>query len=286
MTVPFLLGSYITGEEYRAAPTAQNTQNLIPNGTQAQQDGELAALILKASRQMDIWARQPLYATTSTQNDEDVPIKNGDAILKARQDRVKQLTAFAWGCHWTALATLASPNCYIEEDRVRVQLSAGNLQWSGSLNLNRPSYGKAFVQWSYVAGWASTRLSAIANTGASTITVDNPAGIVGPGQVAPTVLVLTDTDGLSKAEVTVQSVSGSTVTLASPLPQAFQAGAGVAESEDIKQGVILAVTHYIKQRKGGGVVMARTPTNATTSDMGGEMKEAQAIAERFQRKNP
>lgn len=287
MATPFYLGSYITCEEYRAQPTALQTNNLVPGAVQSVQDAQLASLILKASRQIDIWALQPLYATTSSQNDESVRIRDGDLILRAHQDRVKSITALAWGVQWTALTTITNPTCFIEENHVRVALNGAGTVWSGSLNINQPTNcGGAFANWSLVAGWATTRLSSSCLSSATSITVDNAAGIVGAGGgVAPTMLTLTDTDGATKAQVTVATVTGSIITLTGPVGVAFNAGAGVAESEDIKEAAVLAVSHYIRARKGSGVVMSKSPTNAT-SDTSTEFAEAQAIAERFKRVTP
>lgn len=281
MTTPFLLGSYLTVEEYRAAPTALRTNNLVPGADQPTQDAELAALISKASRKLDEWARQPLYATAATQNDADVRIRQGDAILHAHQDRVKTLTSFAWGCRWTSMTTVGNPACFIEENRVRVALNAAGTTWSGSLNLGQPLGGTVFVSWGFVAGWATTRLSADVAEGASTFTVDNPAGIV-PG----TMLTLTDADGASKANVTVASLTGDVVTPTAPVPQSFDAGGGVAESEDIKQGGILLVSHYIQERQGGGINMSKTPTEAKADDGISDYEQAREIALRWQRVTP
>lgn len=287
MPTPFLLGSYITVEEYRAAPTALQTNNLVPGGSQAVQDAELASLIEKASRQLDIWALQPLYATAGSQNDERVRVRDGDLILRAHQDRVKQLTSVSWGCQWTTMTTLTNPACFIEENHIRVQINGAGTVWTGALNLGGPTQGSVFANWSYVAGWATTRLTNACLSTATTITVDNPAGIVGAGSgVAPTILTITDTDGATKTQATVASVTGNTVTLTAPIGVGFNAGAGVAENEDIKQAAILAVSHYIKARKGSGVVMSKNPVNAAKGELGDEMAEAQQIAERFQRLTP
>lgn len=288
MTTPFLLGSYITCEEYRAEPTSLNTNNLVPGGDQPTQDAELASLIEQASRKLDEWAWQPLYATPGAQQDSDVRIKDGDAILHAHQDRVKAVTAFAWGASWTTLTTLANPSVWIEEDRVRVALSGAGLVWSGSLNLNQPRWGTIFAGWSWVAGWATTRLTNPQSIGDLTITVDNPAGIVGvttPG-VAATMLRLSN--GAPKNTYMVESITGNVVTLASPLTEAWPAGAGASEAPmDLGKATAKVVSHFIKERAGTGVVMSRTPANASTKDTGGdELAEARETAERYQRKTP
>lgn len=286
MTTPFLLGSYLTCEEYRAAPTALATNALVPGGNQAAQDSALAGLIGRASRQIDSWARQPLYATPGTQS-EPVRVRDGDAILHAHQDRVKQVTAFSWGAHWTTMTALATPTYFVEENRTRVQLAGGGTQWSGSLNLNSPVSGTVYASWSYVAGWATTRLTSAVLAGATAVTVDNPAGIV-VGTNLPA-LWLRLVDGATQNTYQVQSVAGSVVTLATPLAEAWPAGAGASEvPDDIKEAAVLVVSEYIKMRASGGWAMDKTPKVEanTAKDLSPEMALAKDMAERWQRKHP
>lgn len=288
MATPFLLGSYITCEEYRAEPTALNTNNLIPGGIQSQQDAELASLIEQASRKMDEWAWQPLYATPGAQQDSNVRIKDGAAVLHCRQDRVKAITSFAWGSAWTSLTTLTNPTVWIEENRVRVALSGAGLVWSGALNLNQPTWGTIFASWASVAGWATTRLTNLQNIGDTTITVDNPAGIVGVTTPGVQATYLRLSNGAVKNVYMVQSITGSVVTLSTPLLEAWPAGAGVCEAPmDVSKATSKVVSHYIKERAGTGVVMSRSPANASVKDTGGdEMAEARETAERYQRTAP
>lgn len=287
MTTPFLLGSYITCEEYRAAPTALNTNNLIPGASQPQQDAELATLIEEASRKLDEWAWQPLYATPGAQQDSNVRVKDGSAVLRAHQDRVKAVTSFAWGSTWTSLTTLTNPSVWIEENRAQVSLSGAGLTWSGSLNLNQPLWGTVFASWSYVAGWVTTRLSNPQNIGDTTITVDNPTGIVGVTTPGVPATYLRLSAGAVKNTYMVQSVAGGVATLATPLVEAWPAGAGASEVPmDVAKACQKVVSHYIKERSGTGVVMSRTPVAATTKDVGDEMAEAQDTAERYRRLAP
>jgi hypothetical protein len=281
MTTPFLLGSYLTIEEYLAAPTALQTNNLVPSADQATQDAELAGIIGRASRWIDSVARQPLYATaTLNQLDSDARIRDGQIIVHGHQDRVKAVTAFAWGVRFTTLTTLTNPDCWIEENRVRVSLSSGGLVWSGALNIGQPMGGCAYVQWSYVAGWVTTRLSGDQDSGDTVVTVDNPNGAV-PGTL------LRFVDGAVQSTYSVLSVSGNAITLSAPLAEGWPAGTGVSEvPDDIKEAAVLVVSHYIKQRKGSGVVMSRTPTNAAADETGGELAMAQPLAERYQRITP
>ncbi len=288
MTTPFLAGSYLTIEEYRAAPTALQTNNLVPGAGQATQDAELAGIIGRASRMIDSWARQPLWATAGTQS-EQVRVVNGDAILHARQDRVKAITAFSYGPSWASMTALANPACFIEENRVLVGLTGGGATWSGALNLVSPTArGKVFAAWSYVAGWVTTVLVAPATTGQSTITVDNPAGIV-VGASGLSILNLRLAAGAVQNTYQVLAVAGPVVTLTQPLEEDWPAGAGVSEvPDDVKEAAVLVVSHYIKMRKGAGLVMEKVPKpSATTKDeLGSEMGQAKQIAERYLRKSP
>jgi len=288
MATPFLLGSYLTCEEYRAAPTALSTNNLVPGADQPTQDAELASLIEEASRKIDEWAWQSLYATPGAQQDSDVRIRDGCAILHARQDRVKAVTAFAWGAQWTSLTTLDNPSVWIEENRVRVALTGAGMTWSGSLNLYTPTSGSISASWAYIAGWATTRLTDPANIGDQVITVDNPNGIVGVATNGIPATYLELSNGAYRNTYMVQSVTGSVVTLATPLAETWPAGAGASEAPaDVRKATQKVTSHYIKERSGTGIVMSRNPTNSSSASTGGdEMAEAQATAERYRRIAP
>lgn len=290
MATPFLTGSYITCEEYRAAPTALNTNNLVPGSPQADQDAELAGIIARASRWIDNTARQSLYATqTANQNEQARCDSNGFVILKARQDRVKSVDAFAWGPNFLSLVTVTPPiptnQYFVEENRIRFSLSGGGVQWTGSLGfLAVPRNGEVTVQWSYTAGWATTRLSAGVAAGAASIPVELATGIQ-PGMVARIVA------GDAQANVQVASTytaGSTTVPLTAPLAVAWPAGAWFGEvPDDAKEASILATTHYIKQRKGAGFTIGSKSSNtqAEKEDIGIELIQAEEIALRYERRN-
>lgn len=291
MATPFLLGSYITCEEYRAAPTALNTNNLVPGSPQTDQDNELAGLIARASRWIDNTARQPLYATqTANQNEQARCDSQGFVVLKARQDRVKSVDAFAWGPNFLQLSALTPPisatQYFVEENRTLMSLVASGVQWTGSLGfLATPANGTVTVSWSYTAGWVTTRLAAAAASGATSVTVELATGIQ-PGLVARTVA------GDAQANVQVASTytaGSTTVPLMSPLAAAQPAGAWFGEvPDDIKEACILATTHYIKQRKGAGFTIGSKSSNtqAEKEDIGIELIQAEEIALRYERRNP
>lgn len=292
MATPFITGSYITCEEYRAAPTALNTNNLITGAgvTQTDQDNELAGIISRASRWMDNIARQPLYATQTAQNETARLDGQGNIILRPHQDRVKSVDALAYGPTFQSLTTINAPipvgQYFVEENRVLFSMTSSGVQWMGGLSfLAVPRSGQAAVSWTYTAGWVTTRLASAASIGASSIAVESASGIQ-PGMLARIVA--------GAAQVNVQVATSytpgsTTVPLVAPLAAGWVAGAWFGEvPDDAKEAAILATSHYIKARKGAGFTIASkgTPVQASKEDIGVELVQAEKIALRYERRSP
>lgn len=292
MATPFLVGSYITCEEYRAAPTALNTNNLVttPAATQADQDAELAGIIARASRWIDNIARQPLYATQGSQNEQARVDGNGYVILKARQDRVKTVDTFAWGPTFQALNTLATPipttQYQVQENRILFALTANGSVWTGNLGfLATPQWGEINVAWSFTAGMVTTRLATEASVGAASVQVESASGIL-PGLF---MRIVAGDAQLNVQVAATYSPGSTTVPLVSPLAVAQPQGAWFGEvPDDLKEASILAASHYIKERKGAGFTIASkgSQTQAEKQDIGIELIQAEEIALRYERRNP
>ena len=289
---PFLLGSYITCEEYRAFPTALNTNNLVPGGTQVDQDGELAGIIARACRYLDVVAKQPLYATSMIQRETARTDRDGNVVLKPRMDRVKSIDSFAYGPSFSQLTTYTPPinpaQYFVEENRVLFALGATGVVWRGSLAfLTQPRGGQVTVAWGFTAGWTTTRLTVAAVAGASSVTVENPAGLQ-PG------LLVRIVDGVAQVntQVAASYVAGSAVVpLVAPLVADQPAGAWFGEvPDDLKEGATLATSHYIKERKGSGFTIASSgqggKSQASTKDSGIELEQAEVMALRYERRAP
>ena len=292
MATPFFTGSYITCEEYRAAPTALNTNNLVTGGgvTQTDQDNELAGLIGRASRWIDNVARQPLYATQLSQNEMARVDGQGNIVLKGRQDRVKSIDALSWGPTFQSVSASSTPiptsMYWIEENRVLFSIAGGGVSWSGSLSfMSVPQYGQVAVSWTYTAGWVTTRLATAAALGASSVTVTTAAGIQ-PGML----IRIVDGDAQVNAQVAATYTAGSTtVPLSTPLVAAWAAGSWFGEvPDDLKEAAVLAVSHYIKERKGAGFTIGSkgAPVQASKEDIGVELIQAEQIALRYERRSP
>lgn len=290
MATPFLTGSYITCEEYRAAPTALNTNNLVPGGSQTDQDNELAGIIARGARFLDNTAKQALYATQSSQNETARLDGNGAVVLKARQDRVKSIDTFAYGPNAFNLTSMSTPipasQYFIEENRILFQLLATGVVWTGSLAfIAQPRYGETSVSWTYTAGWVTTRLAAAALLNATSVQVEQATGIT-PGMF---VRIVAGDEQVNTQVATTYTPGSTTVPLATALPAAQAQGAWFGEvPDDVKEACILATTHYIKQRKGAGFTIGSKSSNtqAEKEEIGIELIQAEEIALRYERRNP
>ena len=166
-------------------------------------------------------------------------------------------------------------------------MQGGGVVWNGSLGfIAVPRWGQVIVSWTYTAGWVTTRLAANAMLGATSITVETAAGIQ-PGMLAR--IVAGDAQ-LNVQVATTYTPGSTTVPLTAPLAAAWTAGAWFGEvPDDLKEAAILAVSHYIKERKGAGFTItgrSTTPPEARHEDIGIELVQAEEIVLRYERRHP
>lgn len=256
-TTPDLVIPYITRDQYRCAPTAIETSNLIRNGSQADQDAELDRLIRQATSWCDKAAEQPLTAQVTTQTLRARVGADGKLRLHPRQHPVVQVNGVQFGYDATSMSTLSDlSGVWVEDQSVEIPLQS-NLAggFTGPLQFNSARPGTRLkVALTYVAGWAVTTLAGAALATDSTLSVKNTTGMVPGTQLR----VEQGASGTSLAQTTVvvQSVTGNTVTLTAPVGVAFNAGAAVsAMPDEVEQACIYAVTAHIKQRGSSALVM-------------------------------
>lgn len=248
---------YITRDQYRAAPTAIDTSNLISGGTQADQDAELDRLIRQASAWCDTVAQQPLTAQAATETLRTRVTKDGKLRLHPRQWPILGVTNVGYGVDAGGLTYLQDlSGVWIEPQSIIVPLaSALSAGWSGALQFGVPApWTRLLVSLSYVAGWPVTTLTVASAAATSTLTVRDSTGII-PGQQ---LRVQSGSAGspLVQSVVVVASVAGNTVTLTGPLGVDAPTGAAVtALPDDVEQAAVWATTGLLKQRGTGALVM-------------------------------
>ncbi len=231
---------YVTVPEFLAAPTWLDNQDLIPGGTETQQEAELYNVLLKASGWANRIAEQTLCAHTVIEQDRYPVDRYGNIYIVPLNNPIRQVNAIACGRDFQnlALLTLSPANPWIErQESIIVSQVAGGADLS-SLQFGRAltTCGEVYVQYSYVAGFCNTTLSAPASAGASQITVANPAGLVAAvtggllGTIPGSVARIWDPGAEEAIQVSNSWVAGTNpVLLASPLVNDHAAGAGVSE---------------------------------------------------------
>jgi hypothetical protein len=236
LTVP-----YVTVPEFLAAPTWLDNQDLIPGGNINQQTAELYNVLLRASGLASRIAEQPLHAHTVIDQGRFPVDRWGNICIVPPHTPVRQVNALAYGSNFQDLTLISglSAQTWIEQQKTIVVSQVpnggaylGSLQFGGT----RPGADEVYVQYSYVAGYCATTLSASANSGTSSLTVADPTGLQPPvtggliGTIPGSVARIWE-PGFEEA---VQVANGWTagtnpVTLAGSLLNNHAAGAGVSE---------------------------------------------------------
>lgn len=250
--------SYITTAEYKSAPTAQQTSNLVVGGNEAAQDAELAAVILRASSFMDEYLNQNLVATQMVETQRIRMNSQGYISLHPNNNPILALIAFQYGSDPNNLQTLTDPStAWFENSQVIIPLSqlATTYTSQGPLAFGGTSpFTQIFTKYTYIAGYVNT-IAGAANAGATSITVTDATGIIAGQQYLIT-------DGSKTERVTVASnytFGSTTVPLASALLYTHLAGASFSNMPAaIKQACILLTTAFLKVRGDSAMMMSMT----------------------------
>ena len=250
--------SYITTAEYKSAPTAQQTSNLVVGGNEAAQDAELAAVILRASSFMDEYLNQNLVATQTVETQRIRMTPQGYISLHPNNNPILALVSFQYGSDPNNLQTLTDPStAWFENSQVIIPLSqlATTYTSQGPLAFGGTTpFAQIFTKYTYIAGYVNT-IAGAASAGATTITVTDGTGIIAGQQYLLT-------DGSKTERVTVASnytFGSTTVPLASALVYTHLAGASFSNMPGaIKQACILLTTAFLKVRGDSAMMMSMT----------------------------
>jgi len=186
---------YLTAAQFTAYPTWLDLDNLVPGGAAGLQTDALNDVLLAASN----WADDPggvlpggpmrLGAHwVQNENQRTRASGRGKIYLKPYDIPVRAITALSYGWDPSAMAALALPDSsmWIEDGReVSFRPGGGLQQFTGpaiQFGGRVSSHAETYVTWSYVAGFPSTFMPSGVTSGASTVSVADPAGIL-PGDV-------------------------------------------------------------------------------------------------------
>jgi hypothetical protein len=302
-----LIQPYVTVAEFKAAPTWLDVDDLISGGVQSQQDAELSNVLLRASKWADNFCAQRLGAHTVNEQFRARVDRMGRVILHPSNVPVRQITALGFGADFQNLQPLTDFTQVWIEDARGIVVSA--IPWRGSFT-GALEFGmvpiqgsEIYVQIQYVAGYASTVLGATVTAPGSTLTVADPTGFQAP-TATPYGLTVTLPgstariwDPANEEAVTVASIAGSTLTLASPTAFTHTVAAGpagqVGISElpaEIHQAIIsFAVALMLREDTAGEEPFSGTPfgpsarRSASGGKAGGLLDNAYELLEPYRR---
>jgi len=288
-TTQLLTIPYLTLEEYKAAPTAIDLDNLVFDSQDPEvQDNELRNVIARASSWMDTFCNQVLGATVETEQQRSRISTDGSIRFHPRFSPIVALTTFNYG-YPTNMASLGDCSIAWIEDQEIIIPNANLGNWTSQGPLSFGSYNggpsnQVFLNYTYVAGYTNTTLAVASVVGATSVTVANGTGIIA-GQILPIY------DGMNTELVTVASTytfGSTTVPLTRALVNAHAIGSSFsALPPAIKQAAILVTTAMLKVRGDSSMTMMVTtqPTMSTPGSdrFSDEMKIAADILQTYAR---
>jgi hypothetical protein len=288
-TTQLLTVPYLTLDEYKAAPTAIDLDNLVFDSQDPDvQDNELRNVIARASSWMDTYCNQVLGATVETEQQRSRYSTDGSIRFHPRFSPIVALLDFNYG-YPTNMASLGDCSIAWIEDQEIIIPNAQLGTWTSQGPLSFGSFNggpgnQLFLNYTYVAGYTNTTVAVASAIGATSLTVENGTGIIA-GQM------LTLYDGMNTELVTVASTytfGSTTVPITRPLVNAHAVGSSLsALPPAIKEAAILVTTAMLKVRGDSSMTMAVTtqPTMATPGSdrFSDEMRIAADILDTYKR---
>lgn len=259
--------SYLTVSEFKNAPTALDLSNLVPDGTEQDQDAAIASLLARSSSAIDSYVYPDgsggtLSASIDT-DETSVRPQDGYLPLICRFKPVIMITALAAGPNPTQLQSLsdaAVPAIEMGDSNRVVYVPVGGIGMGnlfGSLAYGRR--GMVRVRWSYVNGYPHSTLAADVAAEATSLEVVSTLGMQ-PG----TLLEIYD-GGRSETVVVEEVTSATEISLAAGTlyahtkPAPPDAISVSALPGSIKQASILASSSFVKERGDNAFVLPDAP---------------------------
>jgi hypothetical protein len=259
---------YISAQEFQNAPTGINLSNLIPSGTQAQESAELARILLRASAWIDNRCQMQLRATTNMESRQAWTQTNGTLKVFPKFFPIKSISSL----NYQKYAQQSS----VFLDATQIFIGDNYFYWTGG---TLPRASQVTVQYTYVNGWPVSSLSSAVIVGGTVLPLTTVVGIVNGTQ-------LTIYDGINTEQVTVQSVSSSSVTLTASLQYAHAIGIHVSSlPDDVRQACILVAASFIKTRNPNGIQMSGSGQMQSSSQNipGDFLDQADSILQSYKR---
>ena len=267
---------YISCSEYLFAPTAMDTSNLVQDGNPQMQEQALADTIRRASAWADRYCFGSDPATKgaslcATINVEDTytNMVNGQLRLVCAYKPIVQVNGIDIGPTPGNTSSVGQNIANITRIGVRtifVPINYGQIANPPNGDIspllpNSAPYGSIYAVWSYVNGYPHSFLMDSITEGSYTCTLATTDGVGGLLGLIPNTSVLTIVDGEYTETFVVKSVSGTTVTSATPFGFSHTVPTGpdfipvTGLADNISQAVIFLTTALIKTRGDNSLVL-------------------------------
>ncbi len=269
---------YISVSEYRFAPTAMNTTDLVPGSSNpADSDASLAEVVLRASAWVDEICfhrgNGTLAASVTTESDWITVKPDGSLSLICNFKPILEVVGVGLGPSPSQASNIDSAVAADISIGNKVIYLPGSWNWSGPYPSfgGYPAYnGRAYVVWQYVNGYPHMSLAANVAQGATSIQVTPAVAASFPSGVYANTS-LTIRDGASTETVQVASTpTSNTLELLSgtqfahTVPASPDALLISALPWQVEQAAISLATCLIKVRGSRAQVMATTPGGTPT----------------------
>lgn len=243
--------SYITVDDFLAAPTGTDTTQLLPGQGVDANKVALAGVIERASSVANTFCRKVLAATTDIQSGIYRMYRDGTIRVPVDNTPIVMVTGVSFGWAPQSLSALTDlSGLWISEKVVQVPIMTAPVAVAPQVMLR--SYSQVYSVLTYVNGWFHSNLPAATLVGATSV---SPADVL--GLVAGMPFTVYDGANTEIAQVASSYVVGATsVPLVSPLTRAHPAGVTAsALPPDIRQATISLTSALIKRRGGEAIVL-------------------------------
>jgi hypothetical protein len=229
----YLATPYLTVAELKRSPIYTQLQKLVPGGSQADNDAELAQIIQRVSAMINGEVNQNLAATVDVEAGWCTMNDYGELLIHTRCNPVVEVLSVSVGQSPYA-QTAITDLTYALTDPWRITIPQQALQGiAGPWGMRSR---RMWAQWTYVNGYPVTLTAAATEVGDTTLTVTDSTGIVAGSTT------LTIEDGKYQETVTPSVVEGNVLTVA-PMGFAHAAAVGVnALPHDIVEAALLLVS--------------------------------------------
>lgn len=231
----YLATPYLTVAELKRSPIYTQLQKLVPGGSQADNDAELAQIIQRVSAMINGEVNQNLAATKDVEAGWCTLNDFGELLIHTRCNPVVEVISVSVGQSPYSQVPITDLT-YALTDPWRITIPQQALQGIASpFGFGRMGR-RMWAQWTYVNGYPVTLIAEPVDVGDTTLTVTDSTGIVANSTT------LTIEDGKFQETVTPTAVNGNVLTVP-PLGYAHNVAVGVnALPHDIVEAALLLVS--------------------------------------------